>query len=523
MTNSFLDKAGLSYLWQKITALVNTKQNALTFDSAPIANSGNPVTSGGIKTALDGKQGILTFDESPEVNSTNPVTSAGIKSHVDNAFRPLLRNQSQFKNLFAITPAFLDIDYYGLTYHQNLDGSYSLNGTASAMATGKNYVITWLFGADNFQDSVLPAGTYYFSLTDMVGMSFITIKYVYGEDDTASSTTIVSHNSTSAKITFTERAHVFVQISKDKAFNNASFKCQIEQCDSSASAPSEYERPSMLLDYSVRSAINSGYKAFPEKVAYASYRCQGGCLANNKYTWLLYNSSGSVVMHSLDIFTGVHNGSTLPSGTDTSTLYHCNDLTYNPNTKKYMVATLLSSGPIVRLTNNFVYEATIKPRDANNNIITASGVAYDRIHDQYIIAGDDDFNFYVYDSSWTYIKTITPDTTELTVLQGIETDGYYIYRARTDAASASEIPHPHIRTYDMNGHFIEEYTIEQIAGEEIEGLAYDWDSGAFFINTNTKSTAQTNVYLGLPNSMGYHAVDLMMYKLRRLLSFRNGC
>lgn len=33
----------------------NAKQNALTFDTTPTANSTKPVTSGGIKTALDGK------------------------------------------------------------------------------------------------------------------------------------------------------------------------------------------------------------------------------------------------------------------------------------------------------------------------------------------------------------------------------------------------------------------------------------------------------------------------------------
>ena len=33
----------------------NAKQNALTFDTTPTANSSNPVTSGGVKTALDAK------------------------------------------------------------------------------------------------------------------------------------------------------------------------------------------------------------------------------------------------------------------------------------------------------------------------------------------------------------------------------------------------------------------------------------------------------------------------------------
>lgn len=36
-----------------ITAALDAKQNTLTFDTTPTANSTNPVTSGGLKTALD--------------------------------------------------------------------------------------------------------------------------------------------------------------------------------------------------------------------------------------------------------------------------------------------------------------------------------------------------------------------------------------------------------------------------------------------------------------------------------------
>ena len=41
------------------------------------------MTSGGIKTALDGKQATLTFDSAPTANSANPVTSGGIKTALD--------------------------------------------------------------------------------------------------------------------------------------------------------------------------------------------------------------------------------------------------------------------------------------------------------------------------------------------------------------------------------------------------------------------------------------------------------
>ena len=36
-----------------ITAALDAKQNTLTFDTTPTANSTNPVTSGGLKTVLD--------------------------------------------------------------------------------------------------------------------------------------------------------------------------------------------------------------------------------------------------------------------------------------------------------------------------------------------------------------------------------------------------------------------------------------------------------------------------------------
>ena len=63
---------------------LDAKQGTLTFDSEPTAGSNNPVTSDGIKAAIDAIQPqSLTFDETPTAGSTNPVTSRGIKSAID--------------------------------------------------------------------------------------------------------------------------------------------------------------------------------------------------------------------------------------------------------------------------------------------------------------------------------------------------------------------------------------------------------------------------------------------------------
>ena len=110
----------------EMTDVKNTlknKQNKLTFDATPTAGSQNPVTSDGIKRAIDnidvgnvqeqldaikqeqteqntkissnkteidslkvdlaGKQNVLTFDSTPTAGSNNPVTSDGIKKAID--------------------------------------------------------------------------------------------------------------------------------------------------------------------------------------------------------------------------------------------------------------------------------------------------------------------------------------------------------------------------------------------------------------------------------------------------------
>ena len=109
------DASTVSALSDNVNTLSGTvanKQDALTFDSSPTSGSNNPVTSGGVFTALSlkatnvelselrgkvnekantsdleslsdvvaGKQDTLTFDAIPTVNSANPVKSGGVHS-----------------------------------------------------------------------------------------------------------------------------------------------------------------------------------------------------------------------------------------------------------------------------------------------------------------------------------------------------------------------------------------------------------------------------------------------------------
>lgn len=96
-------------LSKDIANLKSSKQDKLTFDNAPTATSNNPVTSDGIKSALDkkadvsvtsrvesletDKQDKLTFDNEPTADSANPVTSAGVKSYVDDAIETIVKDE----------------------------------------------------------------------------------------------------------------------------------------------------------------------------------------------------------------------------------------------------------------------------------------------------------------------------------------------------------------------------------------------------------------------------------------------
>ena len=71
---------------------IQGKQDKLTFDSTPTAGSNNPVTSDGIKKAIDaggGGGGSVTLDDTVTQSSQNGVKSSGIYSFVHDITDPL--------------------------------------------------------------------------------------------------------------------------------------------------------------------------------------------------------------------------------------------------------------------------------------------------------------------------------------------------------------------------------------------------------------------------------------------------
>ena len=152
-----------------LTAGLATKQGTLTFDSTPTANSSNPVTSGGIKTALDGKQDILEFDDAPTEGSTNPVTSGGVKTALDAKQDSLTFDSTPTAN--SSNPVTSDgiktaLDGKLDTSGGTMTGNVAFNKTGALIT---RYGVNSIFGIDETKNQIYVAsadGTKYLRLGD---------------------------------------------------------------------------------------------------------------------------------------------------------------------------------------------------------------------------------------------------------------------------------------------------------------------------------------------------------------------
>ena len=73
----FLNSTGLTRLISIIKKALSNKQDVLTFDNSPTANSNNPVKSSGIKTALDNKQDTLVSGTNIKTINNTSVLGSG--------------------------------------------------------------------------------------------------------------------------------------------------------------------------------------------------------------------------------------------------------------------------------------------------------------------------------------------------------------------------------------------------------------------------------------------------------------
>ena len=107
-----------------ITNKLVTESEA-SVDSALSATSEHAVQNKVVKAALDDKQDILTFDNVPTANSNNPVKSSGIYNTANDIYEVMSKNGA--KNLLPNQAKTQTIG--GVTYTINNDGTIDMQGT----------------------------------------------------------------------------------------------------------------------------------------------------------------------------------------------------------------------------------------------------------------------------------------------------------------------------------------------------------------------------------------------------------
>lgn len=207
---------------------------------------------------------------------------------------------------------------------------------------------------------------------------------------------------------------------------------------------------------------------------------QGAC-TDGEYIYYVYYSSN--IIKKYNIKTGDVTSVSYSSG-----LYgHANDMTYNPKTDRIYL-TVMDDAAHIAVINPSTLEQVEQfvLYDGDGSPQPCHGIAYDRVHDLYIVAnattieGTYGQRYTVYDNGFNYVKTIIMPNPETYTIQGIETDGYLIYRALWD--SDNDINY--VKAYDFNGSYIK--TIEVGNANELETIMQDWQ-GNWYCNFNTSS------------------------------------
>ena len=259
------------------------------------------------------------------------------------------------------------------------------------------------------------------------------------------------------------------------------------------------------------------YQIYTEKTDSSYSHMQGAC-TDGKYLWIGW----SVPKMIMKIRLLTNEIETFRYTDETWAFGHINDMTYNPNTNELLVCAYWqdepeTAGNLAILDADTLDLKRVVSVHKNQKPLAFHGIAYDRLHDRYILATSGT-TYDLIDSSFHYLDTIKVTRHENDTLQGIETDGTYLYRSLW-----GDFEKNRISVYDLDGNFIRLVNVPLSGYEtELQDILYDWN-GNWYINTadydRTEELAGASIYyLGLQNSVDYEKVMQFQSALKMILT-----
>ncbi len=261
------------------------------------------------------------------------------------------------------------------------------------------------------------------------------------------------------------------------------------------------------------------YHFIPDK-ADIFYQQQGAC-TDGDHIWAGWSSPLELLLVSPLSFEAYSR-----SFSDSDWVFgHANDFTYNPDTNRLYVCSYHEddfgySGNIAVVNPETLLVESIIKLQRENKMCPVHGIAYDRIHRQYITATRDSSGcgYAVFNENFEYLYTIMTERQESYVLQGIETDGSFIYRALCNPAGKN-----YVAVYGYDGTLIKLITVPVSGGAlELEDIFYDW-RGNWYLNFSDHESPVGGcalAYAGLQVNVDYNQIE-QFYDLWRKVLFKN--
>lgn len=237
-----------------------------------------------------------------------------------------------------------------------------------------------------------------------------------------------------------------------------------------------------IINNSVKAAIASNLRdeAYLKQLLSESGGSMQGSCTDGLYIYYIYHNTN--ILKKYNLATGEVTSHSYESG-----LYgHANDMTYNPNTDRIYI-TVMDDNATIAVVNpsTLEQESTFTLYGEGGALQPSHGIAYDRINNRYVFAGASTTGIYgrqytVTDANFNFVKKIMTPQSETYTIQGIETDGYLIYRALWDKTGNTN----YVTAYDYDGNFVK--TIHIPNSNELETIMQDWQ-GNWYCNFNKSS------------------------------------
>lgn len=196
---------------------------------------------------------------------------------------------------------------------------------------------------------------------------------------------------------------------------------------------------------------------------------------------------------------------------------HMNDATYYDGA--YYVTSMLDTGEIYKFdANTLELLETFYAKDENGNPCAVWRLSYDKATNSFFSANNTNApeTYLIYDTKFNLVDTLQlsgSTSFKNTYSQSMTIDEEFIYECNT----SKDYQWNYVVIHRKTGEFVGVLHLNDIAGNELEGIAYDWDHHMIYVSyIDRQAGRRTYQVLRMNFKPNFSIKRVMKYLLRRL-------